>query len=207
MKPSGCLAPLILLAGLAHAVGPAHYRACKEQIFAGTVEGGQEFSHPITPNLTVVLRPLKSNRGWTLVVYPRDSSEQWQDWTYPVNLPIRTGETQLLGTGYGSTVQEELSQPHSIRSIRFVLNQSDFNKYSKMANDALDSPDPFAAGKFIAAMKKAHTGNVLFTTTDYRSGGSPEMVKSIDFRITVTVPIDFPTDGNVWQPAPCPDPR
>ncbi len=188
MKPHGCLASFVLLAGLTHAAGLAHDQACKQQSFAGTVGGGQEFSHLIGPNLTVVFRPLKDNWGWTLAVHPRDSSEQWEDWTYPVNLPIRTGETQLLGTGYGSTAQEILSQP---RSIRFVLSQSDFKEYSQMADDALDSPDPFAAGRFTAAIKKAHTGEILFTPIAYHSGGSPESVKSVEFTITATIPAGF----------------
>ena len=68
------IALIVLLAGLTHAAGLAHDQACKQQSFAGTVGGGQEFSHLIGPNLTVVFRPLKDNWGWTLAVHPRDSS-------------------------------------------------------------------------------------------------------------------------------------
>jgi hypothetical protein len=78
--------------------------------------------------------------GWIVSVSPL--ANEAQDWMYPVNLPLRTGESQYLATGYGTTVKEKLAYAHN---LQFVLTENDYARYSKMAASTLAYEDPDAA--------------------------------------------------------------
>jgi hypothetical protein len=169
------LACLIALSATACAQGAS----CRTTEFTATLNGDEAFAKSIGASLRLRLIPL--NRAWGWVVSVSPMSEDSQDWTYPVNMPLRTGERQVLGTGYGETVREKLQYEHS---IRFVLNQMDFAMYSRMANETLESSDPDAAGRYIAAIQNATTSRLRFR---------------------VTVPTSFAIDPNLgWMSVPCP---
>jgi hypothetical protein len=120
-------------------------------------------------------------------------------------------ERQVLGTGYGETVRDKLQYEHS---IRFLLNQMDFTKYSQMANQTLESSDPAAAGRYIyiyiyiSAVGDATTGLVEIKTLEYTTSDSGEMVKSARLCFRVTVPTSFAIGPNLrWKPVACLDSR
>lgn len=102
--------------------------------------------------------------GWVISISPKGLEE---DWTYPVTFPIRTDEQQVVGTGYGSTVQEKMTYPII---VEFVLTHSDFVEYSKMAGEALSSPQPDAAGKFIKKVASLRKGRVTLQALSYEKG-------------------------------------
>jgi hypothetical protein len=66
-------------------------------------------------------RPLKNNWGWVISISPKGLDE---DWTYPVTFPIRTGEQQVMGTGYGRTVQQKMKPQLSVNSCSRPLTSS-----------------------------------------------------------------------------------
>src|SRR5205085_8914863 len=115
---------------------------CRQTEFSGYVKGGEAYTHEMNSKLEFRLTPLKNNWGWTISVSPKGSTD---DWTFPVTAPIRTGEGQLLGTGYGSTAREKLRYP---ASVQFVLTESAFRRYSKLTYETLESSRVEAAKEY-----------------------------------------------------------
>ena len=190
------LACLIALSATACAQGTS----CRTTEFTAALNGDEAFSKSIGASLRLRLIPLKRAWGWVVSASPK--SDDSQDWTYPVNMPLRTGERQVLGTGYGETVREKLQYEHS---IRFVLNQMEFAMYSRMANETLESSDPDAAGRYIAAIQNATTGLVEIKALESTTSDDGETVKSSRLRFRVTVPTSFAIDPNLgWKSVPCP---
>jgi hypothetical protein len=171
---------------------------CMQMVFTGTVKAGEGYSHPLNARLDFRLAPLKDDWGWVISVGPAGSTE---DWTAPVTFPIRTGEQQVVGTGYGSTVQDRLAGPVS---VQFVLTEAEFERLSSMADETLDSPRPEAAGQFIEQVSKVSQGRATLQALKYGKGVTAETVKWMDFRITVLVPTSFPSEGKSWTPMSCP---
>jgi hypothetical protein len=124
-----------------------------------------------------------------------------EDWTYPVTFPSRTGEQQVIGTGYGSTVQEKMTYPII---LEFVLTHSNFVEYSKMASEALNSPQPEAAGKFIKKVASLRKGRVTLQALSYENGDTAETIKRMTFKATIVVPMSFLSPHTSWIPTPCP---
>lgn len=165
------------------------------------IKAGDSFTAGIGTDLELRLTPLKNDSGWVVSVTPKDSQE---DWTFPVNMPLRTGENQFLGTGYGSSVKDRLDSriPHH---IRFALTADDYKHYATLAAEALSTPRPEAAGEFIQRYKKFRTGLLAVEVMDFDKSGPPEQTKWMKFRVTVTVPITFSGSSDLaWKPAACP---
>jgi hypothetical protein len=176
---------------------------CRTTEFTAGLNGEEAFSKTIGASLRLQLIPLKQSWGWVVRVSP--ASDDSQDWTYPVNMPLRTGERQVLGTGYGETVREKLQYEHS---IRFLLDQKEFAKYSQMANETLKSRDPDAAGRYISAMENATTGLVAIKPLEFTTSDNGEAVKWARLRFRVTVPMPFAIGPDLeWNSASCPDSR
>ena len=176
---------------------------CRATEFTAGLKRDEAFSKRIGNSLRLRLIPLKQGWGWVVSVSP--TSDDSQDWTYPVNMPLRTGERQVLGTGYGETVREKLRYEHS---IRFLLDQMDFAKYSQMANETLKSTDPDAAGRYISAIENAPSGLVEIKPLEFTTSDDGEAVKWARLRFRVTVPTTFAIDPNLgWNSASCPDSR
>ena len=190
------LACLIALSATAYAQGAI----CRTTEFTAVLNGDEGFSKSIGASLRLRLIPLKRAWGWVVGASPM--SDDSQDWTYPVNMPLRTGERQVLGTGYGETVREKLQYEHS---IRFLLNQMDFAKYSRMANETLESNDPDAAGRYISAVQNTTTGSVEIKALESTTSEDGETVMSARLRFRVTVPTSLEVDPNLgWKSVPCP---
>ena len=169
--------------------------ACKQKSFEAKVSGGERFKHDIGAGLELVLDPYKNHEGWTMRVSPHGSNT---DWSYPVNLPL-DGEAQSLGSGWGVSAQEQLS---GTARLRFVLNASDFARYSKLADDVRRSSAPSAAGDFIAELKKGIFGSIVLTHFQHETEGSTDSIKWVTFTARITVPESFEGQAG-WQSCSC----
>jgi len=171
---------------------------CKQTSFIGTVTSKDSYSHPFATDLNFRLDPLKGDWGWVASVGGEDRNENW---TYPVTFPIRTGEQQVIGTGYGSTVQEKMSYP---TVVEFVLSHSDFVEYSQMASETLASPRPEAAGEFIAKIASVPKGEITVKPLQFGKGDTPETIKWMKFKVSIVVPESFQSKVVSWSPTSCP---
>ncbi|HEX7159320.1 MAG TPA: hypothetical protein VF214_09915 [Edaphobacter sp.] len=194
---------LTRFAFVAIAIGPvcAAGQQCKRTQFTGIVTSQQGYSHEFAPNLLFRLTPLKANWGWVISIGPKDSDE---DWSFPVNFPLRTGENQLMGTGYGNTVQDRLAFP---TRVQLVLTHSEFIEYSRMAIETLESPRPEAAGEYIQKVDALTKGQATVKVLEYEKGETAETVKSMNFNISIIVPVSFQAPDTTWEPTPCPAAR
>ena len=170
--------------------------ACKQKSFEARVDGGERFKHAIGAGLELVLDPYMNHGGWELRVSPVGSDI---DWTYPVNLPL-SGEAQNLGSGWGVSAEDRLSRK---ASFHFVLNSSDFERYSKLAHDAMYSSSPSVNDDFFAALKKGIFGSVVLTHFQYETEGSPDSIKWVRFTARITVPESFEDHAAGWRSCPC----
>jgi hypothetical protein len=177
---------------------PASGQPCKQASFTGAVTSKDAYSHPFAPKLNFRLQPLKDDWGWVISIGGEDMSE---DWTYPVTFPIRTGEQQVMGTGYGSTVQQKMTYPIV---VEFVLTHADFLKYSKMADEALASTRAEAAGEFMDKLARLPQGQVTVKALNYGKGDTPETIKWMKFSVSVVVPASFSSNLVAWTPVSCP---
>jgi hypothetical protein len=129
---------------------PSPGSACLESAFDGRISGGEEYSHELGGGLllrlTPSLAPPNENWGWVIQIQQRDSSD---DYAWPVNPPFHFGNSQSLATGYNGSAQQQLSYEHE---VFFMLNKAEYERATKLANDALNSSDPEAAGKFLAIL-------------------------------------------------------
>jgi hypothetical protein len=169
----------------------------------GTVKGGDSFQQPLGNGLILHLDPLKDKWGWEIVVSPQESTRD--DWAYPVNPPLRFGNSQYMGTGYGESVKQKLSYPHE---IRFLLTNADYSRMSKLVRNALwpyESPPPEnAATEYLAALKSVATGIVILTPIDYDRGGPPETVEWMKFKAVFIVPRGFTATSELhWKTGTC----
>ncbi len=171
---------------------------CKQTSFVGKVTSKDDYSHPFAPGLSFRLESLKDGWGWVISIGDQDRSE---DWTYPVTFPIRTGERQVIGTGYGDTVQEKMTHT---TVVEFVLTHPDFVEYSKMADETLASPRPEVAGEFIQKVAKLQQGQVTVTPLSYGKGDTPETIKWMKFKVSIVVPATFQSTVVSWAPVACP---
>ena len=171
---------------------------CKQLSVSGSITSKADFSRVFANDLEMRLTPLRADNGWVISVGPRGSDE---DWTYPVTFPIRTGEQQVMGTGYRSTVQEKLAHPIT---VEFVLTHPDFVKYSEMAQSTLDSPRPEAAGEYIKRVARLKKGELTVIATSYEKGDTAETVKEMKFQATILVPKSFEAADTSWVSVPCP---
>jgi hypothetical protein len=176
----------------------AFAQLCKQTSFTGRVTSKDSYAHKFSPILRFRLDPLKDDWGWVVSIGAEDRNEHW---TYPVTFPIRTGERQVIGTGYGSTVQEKMSYS---TVVEFVLNHSDFLDYSNMANETLASPRPEAAGELIAKIASVHKGEITVKPLQFGKGDTSETVKWMKFKVSILVPASFHSNVVSWSPASCP---
>jgi hypothetical protein len=176
---------------------------CRTTEFTAVLKGDEAFSKNIGAALRLQLIPLRQDWGWDVEVSPINDVSK--DWTFPVNMPLRTGESQVLGTGYGETVRDKFRYEHS---IRFLLNQTDFAKYSQMANETLKSSDPDAAGRYLSAIRNVTTGLVEIKALEGSTSDNGEVVESARLRFRVMVPASFAVASDLeWKPTTCPDSR
>lgn len=176
---------------------------CHGFSFEGRVNGGAEYSHELGGGLSIrlspSLAPKNENWGWTIQVRPVDSAD---DYAFPVNPPLHSGNSQWLSTGYGETVERQLAHEHE---VFFVLNRQEYEHAAKLAETALSSADPEAAGKFISALPSLRSAVLRLKPIKYETADGGKTAKWMSFRVIVTVPAVFqPAPGLSPEDAVCP---
>ena len=172
---------------------------CKQAMVSGEVRGEESYSRVLGDSLEFRLRPLKGHWGWTVSVSPIGSED---DWTFPVTFPLRNGESQTFGTGYGTTAQKRLKWP---AEVFFLLSPLQYKRLEKRATETLNSSDQRAAGKYIAEVNRTRVGRLTIEATDYDKTGPPEEVTWMRFKATVVVPKTFPGAADLrWSVVRCP---
>jgi hypothetical protein len=190
---------LVLLVGLSLT---ASAQECRQATVTSQVKAGQAYSQQIGTKIEFRLAPLKKDWVWIVSVSPNGSHD---DWTFPANLPLRTGESQVLGTGYGSTARDKLSYPHR---IQFVITAADYRKYSERAYQTLESPRAEAAGEYISSMRQMPVGYITVQALDYDKSESPETVEWMRFKASFIVPKSFEgAPALSWSTVRCPVPQ
>lgn len=190
---------LALLISLFVLTATLYAQECKQATVSGKVRGDESFSLAFGDTLELHLRPLRQNWGWTISVSPVGSD---RDWTFPVTFPIRNGESQTFGSGYGNKAKQRLKRP---ARVYFLLNQRDYKRFDKRATETLESPDPNAAREYIHEVNGATVGQVTVEATDYDKNGPAEEVRWMQFKAIVTVPKRFSGTSNLsWSVAQCP---
>jgi hypothetical protein len=168
-------------------------RACHEFSFEGRVNGGAEYSHELGEGLSIQLSPSlapkSENWGWIIRVRPRDSSD---DYAFPVNPPFHSGNSQWLSTGFGETLQQQLTHEHE---VFFVLNQQEYEHAGKLVEKAMSSADPEAAGKLISVLPSLRLAVLRLKPIEYETADGGKTAKWMSFRVVVIAPAEF-------QPAP-----
>jgi hypothetical protein len=173
--------------------------SCHEFSFEGRVNGGEEYSRELGGGLKIRLLPLKKNWGWMIEVQPVDGTD---DYAYPVNPPFRSGNSQWLSTGYGETVEQQLKYEHE---VFFVLNRAERERAMKLADDAISSSDPEAAGRFLAMLPTLRSAVLRIKPMSYETAEEGEAVKWMQFSVTVTTPANFrPAPGLNAKDIACP---
>jgi hypothetical protein len=176
---------------------------CHEFAFDGRISGGQEYSHELGGGLllrlTPSLAPPNENWGWVVQVQPRDSND---DYAWPVNPPFHFGNSQWLAPGYNESAQQQLSYEHE---VFFVLNKAEYERATKLANDALNSSDPEAAGKFLAILPTLRSAVLKLKPVKYETTNEGKSVSWMQFSVSVTAPASFqPASGIDTKDIACP---
>ena len=177
--------------------------ACHESAFDGRIGGGEEYSHELGGGLllrlTPSLAPSNENWGWVIQVQPRDSND---DYAWPVNPPFHFGNSQWLATGYNESAQQQLSREHE---VFFVLDKAEYERATKLANDALNSSDPEAAGKFLAILPTLRSAVLKLKPVKYETTNEGKSVSWMQFSVSVTAPASFqPASGMDTKNIACP---
>lgn len=168
--------------------------ACREFTFQGRINGGEEYLHELGAGLrlrlTPSLAPPDENWGWVIQVQPTNGDD---DYAWPVNPPFHGENSQWLATGYHATAQQQFSHDHE---VFFVLNQAQYERAAKLANDALHSREPQAAGEFLAILPRLRSAVLELKPVKYKTSKDGKLVGWLQFSVTVTVPASFELPSN-----------
>jgi hypothetical protein len=175
---------------------------CTKTVIEFALAAGKNYEQPIGGNLTLKIAQREPN-GWTFSL----EDAAGHDYIAPVNPPLRFNPTQILGPGYGLTAQESLKTNRG--EIRFILNETDYNRIDQLWQYALwpySAPVPDHAGdNYVSAIKQIRTGALRIKVP--QSDVSPDnIIRSATFRFEITAPEEFhlnPALGS--QPAACPE--
>ena len=177
--------------------------ACHGFRFDGRINGGEEYSHELGGGLVLrlvpSLAPPNEHWGWVIQVQPQDRND---DYAWPVNPPFHSGNSQWLATGYNESAQQQLSYEHE---VFFVLNEAEYDRATNLANDALHSSDPQAAGKFLSILPRLRSAVLKLKPTKYETTNEGKSVSWMQFAVNVTAPANLqPASGMDQKNIPCP---
>jgi hypothetical protein len=194
---------LLAPSGLQKADSSSRGLTCHEFVFEGRISGEEEYSHELGGDLllrlTPALAPAGEHWGWVIQVTSRDSND---DYAWPVNPPFHYGNSQWLATGYDESAQQQLGHEHE---VFFVLNKSEYERATKLANDALNSSDSEAAGKFVAILPTLRSAVLKLKPVKYETTNEGQQVSWMQFSVSVTAPASFqPASGMDTKNITCP---
>jgi hypothetical protein len=116
------------------------------------------------------------------------------DFIYPVNSPLRFNPSQLLGCGYGQTSRESW---RINRELRFLVNESDYERFGSFLNNALwpgDAANPDrAAAEYLTALGKLNTG-LLRLKILHADVAADDVVRSVGLKVEFIAPSNFHFD-------------
>ncbi len=173
---------------------------CNVVTFDVALNADDRFERRIN-SLTFKIASLQDHWGWTFSL----ENSAGRDFIYPVNLPLRFNASQTLGRGYGYSARESLKYG---RELRFLLNQSDYDRLGPLLNYALwpySAPRPVsAADEYLTALSKIRTG--LLRVEVLRSDvAADDAVRSAEFQIQFIAPMDFHFEPSLKpRPVACP---
>ncbi len=154
-----------------------------------SLKAGESF-HKEIGNLTFSVRADTSQErpnGWTFSI----DNTYGDDFIAPVKIPLRFNPSQILGPGYGLTARDSLK---SIRELRFLINDSDYELVAPLWRDALwpySAPDPEkAADLYTSALRRIPLG--MLRLRILQADVSPEdLIRSASFEAEFIVPAQF----------------
>ena len=192
---AGCVAGLLTLAmAFGNALGNASFAnaavtGCRNASFDARVDGAATFQRELGENLSFHLIRLGEREGWTIEVRPLGKTD---DYAYPLNPPLRMGNSQWLGTGYSDTAEQRLSYEHV---VYFVLNAADYDKIMKLVQEALwpyNAPNPDKAGElYLSALATLPAGSLIVKPVKYETENEGKKVKWMEFSVQVITPSAF----------------
>lgn len=167
---------------------------CREFSFEGRVNGGEEYIRELGDGLRLRLFPFSGgqneNSGWIIEVQPLDANH---DYAFPVNPPFHSGNSQWLASGYGETVEQQLTYEHE---VFFVLNRKEYKRARKAVEDALSSKDTGAAERFLTDLPESQSAALRLKPIKYETSNAGEEVSWMNFSVTVTTPAGFHPASN-----------
>jgi len=145
------------------------------------------------------MAPPNEHGGWVIQVQPEGSND---DYAWPVNPPFHFGNSQWLATGYNETAEQQFSREHK---VFFVLNNAEYEKATKLADDALSSSDTEAAGKFLARLPSLRSAVLKFKPLKHETTNESKSVSWMQFSVRVITPSSFQAaSGSNTRDVPCP---
>lgn len=176
---------------------------CHEFRFDGRISGEETYSHELGGGLFLRLvpsmAPPNEHGGWVIQVQPEGSND---DYAWPVNPPFHFGNSQWLATGYNETAEQQFSREHK---VFFVLNNAEYEKATKLADDALSSSDTEAAGKFLARLPSLRSAVLKFKPLKHETTNESKSVSWMQFSVRVITPSSFQAaSGSNTRDVPCP---
>jgi hypothetical protein len=164
---------------------PTSASACHESSFSGRINGGEKYSRELGERLWVRFAPTKSNWGWAISVEPEESTD---DYAWPVNPPLQSGNSQYLSTGYGESVGYQLQHDHR---IFFVLNRTVYEEAIKLVNDEAYSKEAEGARRYLAALPNIPTGILYVKPIKFEVVNEGNAVNWMEYSITAITPASF----------------
>jgi len=138
--------------------------------------------------------------GWSIEVQPQAGKD---DYAWPVNPPFHFGNSQWLATGYGEPVKVQLSNEHE---VFFVLDETEYERASKAAENALYGGNPDAATKFLTTLPSLRSAVLTLKPLKYETVDEGKSVSWMQFSVTVIAPSAFQiARGLVTKNVVCPE--
>ena len=159
--------------------------AYRELSFDGRINGDEKYSRELGNELWVRFAPMKDKWGWIVSVGPADSSD---DYAWPVNPPLRGGNSQYLGTGYGDAVAYRLKNEHR---IFFVFDRANYDHAVKLVNDQAFSKNDNGASRYLAAHPTIPAGILYLKPIRFEVVNEGKSVNWMEYSIIVVVPGSF----------------
>jgi hypothetical protein len=206
---AGCLAIILIWTAVLRGASRnttqpnAVVERCRTASFDARIDGAAAFQRELGENLRFHLVPLGEREGWTIEVRPLNSTD---DYAYPLNPPLRMGNSQWLGTGYNDTAEQRLSYEHV---VYFVLNAADYDKIMKLVQDALwpyGAAEPDKAGEqYLSALAKLPAGSVILRSLKYETENGGKAVNWMEFSVQIITPASFRLTSDLTaKEAACP---
>jgi hypothetical protein len=174
---------LLLLTIPAAAQQPAK-QSCKSFRFRISLSADKDFEKPIGEGLTLAIQSESGETGWDIAMFKHDF-----DYIYPVNLPIRFNPMQVIGPGYGQTLQDQTGN----RSMKFLWKDDEYDRITTLESDVLwpyQAKDPDKArDDYLRAVNAASVGELRLKVRRFKA--EKDRLVGIDYDAEIVVPEAF----------------